>query len=48
VKGDFFASLHPGMLIVSSLDDGDGSECENVYMQWLRRLLVNNINTDYS
>ena len=27
VKGDFFASLHTGILIVSRLSGGDGSEC---------------------
>ena len=26
VKGDFFASLHTGVLIVSRLSGGDGSE----------------------
>ena len=34
VKGDFFASLHTGVLIVSGLSDGDGSErslCVSVY-----------------
>ena len=30
VKGDFFASLHTGALIVSRLSGGDGSECYSI------------------